>query len=101
MDQEKIDIIDSLLLQLYIFDQREIDELREKVPYMKEEGVDKLITILKKGVKEQEKMIKNWTKRQPDFAKKLADFASEKAVKLMKEGEVMEKESAEDILSEI
>ncbi|MDH5597364.1 MAG: hypothetical protein OEY44_04610 [Candidatus Peregrinibacteria bacterium] len=101
MSNKKIEKINDLLLQLFIFDQKEIEELQQRIPYMKEEGLDELIKTLEEGLKNQEAMLKQWIKREPKFADELSGFVMKESKALVQEAEKEERDSAEEILSEI
>lgn len=73
----------------------------KRIPYMAEKGLDELIKTLEAALKEQNRMIKTWIKREPKFAKRLTTFVDETTDNLTKEYEKEEKSSAENILSEL
>lgn len=101
MNQSKIKKITDLLDQLYCFTPNQVATYMKRIPYMTEEGLTKLVKTLEAGLKEQNKMLEKWTERDPEYANKLADFATKKTKELIGEFEEAEKSSAEDILNEI
>ena len=101
MSQTKTKKIKELLGQLYCFEPEAVNKYMRRIPYMKEEGQDKLIETLEEGLRQQDEMLRKWTERDPQYTKKLEDFVVETSTKLSKEYERQEKSSAEDILKEL
>lgn len=101
MSAAKTKKIENLLQQLYCFEPEEVRKYMRRIPYMKEEGQDKLIKTLEEGLKDQDEMLKKWTERDPQYTKNLEEFVVQTSTKLGKEYEKQEKSSAEDILKEL
>lgn len=101
MNQTKIKKIIDLIEQIYVFDEEGTNRIKQKLPYMKKEGLEKLIKTLEAGLNEQNKILQTWIEREPEFAKKLGHFVDKRSMELFKEHEEAEQKSAEDILTQI
>ncbi len=101
MPETKIKKIKDLLNKLYCFKPKEVEAYMRRIPFMEEEGQDKLIKTLQEGLKEQDEMLKKWTERDPEYTKKLTDFVVKTSKKISGEYEEQEKSTAEDILKEL
>lgn len=101
MSEGKTKKIKDLLQKLYCFEPEEVIKYMKRIPFMKEEGQEKLINSLEEGLKDQDEMLQKWTERDPQYARKLEDFVVETSNRLSSDYEKQEKRSAEDILKEL
>jgi len=98
---KKIEKIIDLLNQLYCFNDEEISEYTDRIPYISKKGLKELERTLKEGLIYQNKMIEGWIEREPEFASKLNTFIDKTSANLLKEHEAIEQASAENILAEL
>ena len=98
---EKVKYALKLLDKLYCFSGEEISDFKNKIPLMKEEGLEKLIQVFIDGKKQQDAVFSHFIEKNADFSNHFLSFIKQSSKQLKNEYEKQEKNEADLILKEL